>query len=414
MRKYDSDVSQKSQLPRQILRILLIVVEVIVVGASILVCLSFSMVANGGTGEAGSVQLSALVFLSGLVFGIVLLALLPFRRQFPVTVTFAASSVAAIFMVGLLPVWCAVVTLVRRTRGWRLWAGTASAFVASLIVVWRDTQAPTRTGSLLQVLTSPASTGSTRIDVPFPIAMLAGVIPLGLAIGIGAIARVMEQREVAEARSEKLGNELTRSEERNLIAREIHDGLGHRLSLLSLQAGALEAQLEKDPELAQQAAGLRSQAAQSMDDLREVLDVVGAGASAPQFTKLAEIVDEWAGHGVNLSSTIFIHDAESAPPTVARAVVRIVQESLTNAKRHAPGHPIRLRITGGPGRGIDIDVRNTLPPMPSNSHGGRRGLVGMDERVRALGGVFHAGVDGSEFRVSAQLPWNEEQRRRTI
>src|SRR5699024_9200151 len=122
---------------------------------------------------------------------------------------------------------------------------------------------------------------------------------------------------------------------------------------------------------------------------------------------------------------IYISGAEIAPVTVTRAVYRIVQESLTNALKHAPGAPVLLDVRAAPGHGVQITVTNPLPvpsmtsPGPRGGgpgephhhvptgapHNGGAGQRGMAERVHALGGTLKAGPDGEAYVVQAQLPW---------
>ena len=107
---------------------------------------------------------------------------------------------------------------------------------------------------------------------------------------------------------------------------------------------------------------------------------------------------------------IFVADADKAHPSLSRAVYRIVQEVLTNARKHAPGQRVELLVNGGPSSGVVIDVRNpVVAEKGSGASGSRRGLAGVAERAELLGGQVQYGLanEGSTFRVRVELPWRE-------
>ena len=113
--------------------------------------------------------------------------------------------------------------------------------------------------------------------------------------------------------------------------------------------------------------------------------------------------------GQAVVSSIFVEDADRADPNLSRAVHRIVQEILTNARRHAPGQTVTLAVSGSPTSGIVVDATNPMPPgATSTPQGSLRGLAGLAERVELLGGTLHHGVDRSAtvFHVHAELPWS--------
>lgn len=187
--------------------------------------------------------------------------------------------------------------------------------------------------------------------------------------------------------------------ERLRLARELHDVVSHAVGVMVLQAGAAAAQHPTDPDGA--AAALRivsATGAEALGELHALLGVFNSTESAG--TTLTELVARMRATG----QPITLDDSSAADEETAAVVYRIVQESLTNAIRHAPGAPVRVIVRDQGGTTV-VDVRNGAPtrtPPPELSVG--FGLVGLGERVRALGGELVAGPDGDGFRVTATLP----------
>ncbi|KQX65676.1 sensor histidine kinase [Angustibacter sp. Root456] len=205
-----------------------------------------------------------------------------------------------------------------------------------------------------------------------------------------------------------------RRSERTLIAREMHDVLAHRLSLLATYAGALEYRPDAAPERLAAAAGVvRAGVHQALDELRDVITVLrddddpgGTASLAPQpsLLDLPRLVDETRSAGTDVTLTVAVDPAD-VPDTLGRTAYRVVQEGLTNARRHAPGAPVDVRVSGARGGELAVQVRNALSPAPEPAHGSGTGLVGLAERVALLGGrTEHGAVDGA-FVVTAWLPW---------
>jgi signal transduction histidine kinase len=211
-------------------------------------------------------------------------------------------------------------------------------------------------------------------------------------------AEAEQGRRVAEARSA----------ERARIAREMHDVLAHRLSLLAATAGAVEYRPDAPPERIAAAAGvLRAGAHAALQELREVIGVLRAWPDddrpPPTTADLPRLVDEVRAAGVEVA----FHDGLGAvlEGSTGRTVYRVVQEGLTNARKHAAGRPVEVRLTGGPAVGADITVEVTNPVGPAaGTPGSGTGLIGLAERVGLAGGrLEHGPVDGC-FRLVATLP----------
>jgi len=211
--------------------------------------------------------------------------------------------------------------------------------------------------------------------------------------------------------------EQARHAERTRIAREMHDVLAHRISLVSLHAGALEFRPDAPPEeVARAAAVIRASAHQALEDLRTVIGVLrdGAEGDAPQppqptLAALPELLEESRRAGMRLHADVRIADFAAVPDSIGRHALRIVQEALTNARKHAAAAAVDLRLDGEPGEGLTIDVRNPAPVLAAGASeipGAGTGLVGLAERVTLCGGHIEHGLDETgDFRVHAWLPW---------
>jgi signal transduction histidine kinase len=227
-----------------------------------------------------------------------------------------------------------------------------------------------------------------------------------------------ERRRRAEV-EEQLRVEQIRNAERERIAREMHDVLAHRISLLSLHAGALEFHPDASPEqVARTAAVIRASAHQALEDLRVVLGMLRPGTGEngevpeppqPTLAALPELLAESRAVGTMVDAEVRVADPAAVPEVVGRNALRIVQEALTNARKHAGSAPVHLRIDGAPGEGLRIQVRNPAPVVANGAPeipGSGTGLVGLAERATLSGGRLEHGRDGNgDFTLTAWLPW---------
>jgi signal transduction histidine kinase len=204
--------------------------------------------------------------------------------------------------------------------------------------------------------------------------------------------------------------------ERRRIAHEMHDVLAHRLSLLSVHAGALEFRPDAPAaEVAAAAAVIRTTAATALEELREVIGLLReepeSEASPPQPTlaDLPLLLDESRAAGMTVHATVDPDVAEELPDAVARAAYRVVQEGLTNARKHAPGAAVDVRLDGWPGE-VVVEVL-TRRPLGSScvpalaASGAGVGLIGLGERLAVVGGrLEHGPDDRGDFVLRATLP----------
>lgn len=357
-----------------------------------------------------------------LVFAVAMLVVLSlgWRHRAPLAITLVAAAVAIVVPIGTSTAVIALVSLFTRRFDRWLWWATAAVALATTVTYVRDLVAPTMESSLLKMLLGPPDAPpSTPVDLNWWVVPMMVALTMGTAIAAGLMRRDNRRSRLANRRasaagrrSAKLGDELARQVERHRIAREVHDVLGHRLSLLNLHAGALEVSAGADAKLTESAALVRASAAQSMNDLRSLLTMLREDPDQdptmrdPSLADLPDIIDESVSAGAVINSVVVLDRADSAGPALARAVYRVVQELLTNARKHAPGAPIQLRVSGGPDREITIDARNAYLG-PGDSSGTRQGLQGIAERVELLEGTLTYGLedDGATFRVTVQLPW---------
>jgi signal transduction histidine kinase len=241
-----------------------------------------------------------------------------------------------------------------------------------------------------------------------------------VAWGMFVRGRRQSQRERARHADaeQQLLVEQARYAERTRIAREMHDVLAHRISLLSLHAGALEFRPDAPPEeVARAAAVIRASAHQALEDLRAVIGVLRDGADGgpplppqPTLAALPGLLDEARAVGMRLHADVRVADLATVPDAIGRHALRIVQEALTNARKHAAAAAVYLRLEGAPGEGLTIEVRNPVPVLPTGEPeipGAGTGLVGLAERATLSGGRLEHGFgDDGDFRLRAWLPWS--------
>ncbi|WP_281894977.1 sensor histidine kinase [Phytohabitans aurantiacus] len=223
------------------------------------------------------------------------------------------------------------------------------------------------------------------------------------------VAAGWEHAEQLE-REQRIISDQVRLRERTRIAEDMHDSLGHELSLIALRAGALELAPDLDERHREAAASLRASAGAATERLREIIGVLrddtAPAPTHPTDEDVTELVRRAKASGMAAELTT-TPPSTPVPPMVDRAVHRLVQEALTNANKYAPGAAVTVDIHHTD-TDVTVTVRNAPPPagpLPGIGQGGQ-GLVGLRERVRLTGGAFDAGrtPDGG-FRVMARMPY---------
>jgi signal transduction histidine kinase len=259
-----------------------------------------------------------------------------------------------------------------------------------------------------------------------PLSVLLKVTPLALAVTAWGmfirarrqLLRTLRERALRAEADQRLHEDRARMAERTRIAREMHDVLAHRISLLALQAGALEVRPELPAkEVRETAELLRSTARQALEELRGVIGVLRDGPGQepappvplPTMSDIGRLVDETRQTGATIDLEMQVERADVVPSALGRDAYRIVQEALTNVRKHAGGTAARVRVSGAPQGGLHVSVRNR---QPLHAHAGPvlpgsgSGLLGLQERVALAGGTLVHGPDGSgDFVVDAELQW---------
>ncbi|MFJ9248599.1 sensor histidine kinase [Streptomyces sp. NPDC101776] len=332
----------------------------------------------------------------------------PARRGRPIAAVVGAS----LLLVGANVWTAAVVPLVvlsatRRIaptrRAWRA-VGAACAAVGVLTVV----HALVRSDALPVELAGNAVSAVLLVLLP----TLAGTL-LGRRRPLVSLLR---ERNAYLERTRALTAAAARTQERNRIAGEMHDLLGHRLSLISVHAGALElATARQAPALVQQAELLRTTAGTAMGELRDILGVLrhvdtaalpgSTGDERGTRADITALVTESRQTGSTVELDWSVPDTVEVDLRTRHAIHRLIREGLTNVLKHASGARTKVEVKGT-AQGIEVSVTNEAPRTAAPSQGGSRsGLAGCQERISLLGGTFEAGaLTNGGFRMAAWLP----------
>lgn len=247
-------------------------------------------------------------------------------------------------------------------------------------------------------------------SVAFAVASLAWGMYIGSRRELLWTLRDKVQRVAAE---QDLRVAQGRSNERARIAREMHDVLAHRISLITLHAGALAYRDDlSTKEIRETAELIQTKSHEALHDLRHVLGVLRSDhpdapeRPQPTFCDLGALILEAEQSGMSIAFHDGVRDAEAMPEQIGRTTYRIVQEGLTNARRHAPGTTVLISVTGSPDDGLDIRIRNPARSTgPAGTPGGGLGLIGLEERAALTGGRVYADRRGGTFQLHGWLPW---------
>lgn len=241
---------------------------------------------------------------------------------------------------------------------------------------------------------------------------------LAVLVIVAEVVRMRRERTVEIRAARQLDERRQASEERLRMARDLHDVIGHNISLINVQAGVGLDLMETQPEQARASlTAIKSVSKDALDELRTMLtafrqdDEDAPRAPAPGLDRLEELIELTRAAGLSVRTEIE-GVPRPLPASVDLAAYRIIQESLTNVARHAGPVRVTVRLTYRPG-GLDIKVSDVGHALPANgtSHPGTgSGIAGMRERAAALGGRLHAGPQaGGGFDVTAHFPLAGQQ-----
>ena len=251
------------------------------------------------------------------------------------------------------------------------------------------------------------------LSFEFNVAITAGILGWGMYIGSRRelLWTLRARAERAEAEQE-MRVARARSNERGRIAREMHDVLAHRISQISVLAGALGIRQDLTPDAMRDHAQLiQARSHEALEDLRAVLGVLRDDRTGdvldrpqPTYADLAELVDEAREAGLTVDFEDRVTESP-VPDVLGRTVYRIVQEGMTNAHKHAPGSRLSVCVTGAPGQGLEVVLRNPVGFARSLAPGSGLGLIGLTERADLHGGRLDYRRDGATWVLRGWIPW---------
>nr|WP_157528245.1 histidine kinase [Kibdelosporangium sp. MJ126-NF4]CEL17693.1 two component sensor kinase [Kibdelosporangium sp. MJ126-NF4] len=246
-------------------------------------------------------------------------------------------------------------------------------------------------GGLVAVAVAMAATRrfpvvALAVAVASGVAMLfdyGGRVPIWPLVLMAAVVYLTRRQHVRRrAEQDALQARLT---ERARIAADMHDSLGHELTLIAVRAGVLEVSGSLADDQRKAVGELRESVAAATERLREIVDVLREPGS------ITELIARSAASGMTVKSTV-----DAVPAGVEPVVYRVLQEALTNAAKHAPGAAVAVTVTSN-----RVSVVNALSSVSSGLASGGSGLAGLRTRVERAGGTFDAGPRGEEFAVTA-------------
>ncbi|MCS0635359.1 histidine kinase [Streptomyces sp. LP05-1] len=324
-----------------------------------------------------------------------------FRRRWPVAVALAVCAVDAVAPAASGAVLVALFGVAVRVPFRRLSLVGGAALVSGVV----------------QAFVRPDPEMSTLAAITLGVVLLLLVTGWGMLVRSRRqlVAALRERAVRAEAEAE-LRAERAQRAAREAIAREMHDVLAHRLTLLSVHAGALEFRPGAPPaEVARAAGVVRDSAHEALQDLREIIGVLRAPGDPgdgdrpqPTLATLTALISESRAAGMRVAlDDELTGPADAVPAATGRAVYRVAQEGLTNARKHAPGTETAVTLRGRAGEGVTVEVRNSPPTRPvPRVPGSGQGLIGLAERAALAGGRLSHGADpDGGFTVRAWLPW---------
>lgn len=279
---------------------------------------------------------------------------------------------------------------VRERRRWRLVTTGAVVFVLAAVPWWGWT-----------------SPNYTILSIVYAALYAAAPIAFGLLVRTRRelFDRIHDLEQIRRSERARIASDVL-VEERTRIAREMHDVVSHQVSLIAVQAGAIQVQTE-EPGTKRMAVTIRSLASRTLDELRDMVTLLraetGHAPLAPQPT-VDDLDRLIADSGIDVTSAIELPDGLPAP--VQRAIYRTVQEGLTNARKHAPGAAVDVRAEASADE-VTVTIRNDRPARTSDSSwsSAGHGLVGLSERAELLNGSLLTEDAPTRFTLTFRAPY---------
>ncbi len=335
--------------------------------------------------------------------GVISVGVMQFRPRRPVAVTVLTTAATA-FSAGAVGAWMVCQAFLSTRRRWREILPTAALGVL--------------TGQVFYVV-QPEPPLSWVANLVFTALMTGVIVAIGMYVGARRelVASLRDRAERAE-HEQALQVATARAGERTRIAREMHDVLAHRMSLVALHAGALAYRTDLSPAQTRETAGvIQANSQRALADLREILGLlrdpergIDATDHRPQPTlgDLDALLDDERAAGAHITLHAALEDVDRLPESTGRTAYRILQEGLTNARKHARHAAVTVELTGRPGSGLDLCVRNPVwVGDQGDSDGAGFGLVGLAERAAASHGrLEHGRTADGDFVLRAWLPWD--------
>ncbi|MBB3662914.1 signal transduction histidine kinase [Prauserella sediminis] len=330
--------------------------------------------------------------------GIACLVTLVWRRRFPLTVALATALASAVSTTASAAALLALCSLATRRRPMEIGAVLLVSVAASQAHV--------------EVRMADAPNGPLWLQLVLAVLVMGITVAVGVAVGARRTeVRSLQHRAESAEREQLARAAQARTQERARIAREMHDVLAHRISLVAMQAGVLNHRADLSTDDRQvMIRGIADGAHQALEELRDVLGVLRADPDRPEqpqptVESIPDLVTDARTSGLEVTWTTTVRG--TPPETIGRACYRVVQEGLTNAAKHAPGAAVHVSAGGMEGHELRISVANSpATGVPARRPESGFGLLGLTERITLLGGELdhRRSADGG-YLLAARLPW---------
>lgn len=339
-------------------------------------------------------------FYADIALGALALALSYWRRRHPVSVAVSTALIGGASWLAGGPALLALTSLATRRRLWEILPVALLAVVPFATLEYLD----------------PTTEGGWLFAAPIIVSVIGVTVGWGMYIGSRReLLETLRDRAEGTEAEQALRLEQARRAERTRIAREMHDVLAHRISMIALHSGAMTFRTDLSADAMRDAAGIIQENSHlALTELREVLGILrdDPGDAIPDLPQpsaedIPRLIDEARGTGLRVLLTD-TRDASTVSESTGRTLYRVVQEGLTNARKHAQDTTVVVVLDDSPADGITVELTNPLRVGDSRlaTPASGLGLVGLAERVELAGGTLsHEVTAARTFVLRARLPW---------